>query len=366
MSIYAGTRGYLDGVPRRDVAPLRGGAARVVPHPPRRPARRIRSGAIGDEALRRGVKASPSSSADCEDGRSSEAQAARRAASSSTTWSHADDGPAGRGRSPRRPTEPWRAARSGSSAGGSSSVQSTKKITQAMELIAASRIVKAQQRVAAARPYSEQITEVIRNLAAGGAGVDHPLLRQRERRAPVGYVVLAADRGLAGGYNSTRHPRHRARDHGRPSRGPRLRARHDRQEGRRLLPVPPLRDRRALHRHHRQAHLRGRPPGRRARSPSAFESGDVDQVELVYTAVPVARHPARSCAARSCRSTTGRRAPRRPDGTARRRRRRPSYEFEPVGRGDPRPTAAPLRRGPAVRRAARGGRVRARQPASGP
>ena len=48
------------------------------------------------------------------------------------------------------------------------SVQSTKKITRAMELIAASRIVKAQQRVAAARPYSEQITEVIRNLAAAG------------------------------------------------------------------------------------------------------------------------------------------------------------------------------------------------------
>ena len=56
------------------------------------------------------------------------------------------------------------------------SVQSTKKITRAMELIAASRIVKAQQRVAAARPYSEQITEVIRNLAAAGAGFDHPLL----------------------------------------------------------------------------------------------------------------------------------------------------------------------------------------------
>ena len=50
------------------------------------------------------------------------------------------------------------------------SVQSTKKITRAMELIAASRIVKAQQRVAAARPYSEQITEVIRNLAKAGAG----------------------------------------------------------------------------------------------------------------------------------------------------------------------------------------------------
>ena len=49
-------------------------------------------------------------------------------------------------------------------------IQATKKITRAMELIAASRIVKAQQRVHAAVPYSEQITEVVRDLAAGGRG----------------------------------------------------------------------------------------------------------------------------------------------------------------------------------------------------
>ncbi|MEO7836527.1 MAG: F0F1 ATP synthase subunit gamma [Acidimicrobiales bacterium] len=84
------------------------------------------------------------------------------------------------------------------------SVQSTKKITKAMELIAASRIVKAQQRVAAARPYSEQITEVIRSLAAGGAELDHPLLRARpdDEITKVAFVVVTADRGLAGAYNS--------------------------------------------------------------------------------------------------------------------------------------------------------------------
>jgi len=81
------------------------------------------------------------------------------------------------------------------------SVQSTKKITGAMEMIAASRIVKAQQRVAAARPYSEQITEVLRQLAASGVGLDHPLLKEREVQT-VGYIVLAADRGLAGAYNT--------------------------------------------------------------------------------------------------------------------------------------------------------------------
>jgi F-type H+-transporting ATPase subunit gamma len=83
------------------------------------------------------------------------------------------------------------------------SVESTKKITRAMELISASRIVKAQQRVAAARPYSEQITEVIRNLAKAGAGKSHALLSERDTVNKVGFVVIAADRGLAGGYNST-------------------------------------------------------------------------------------------------------------------------------------------------------------------
>ena len=82
------------------------------------------------------------------------------------------------------------------------SVESSKKITRAMELIAASRIHKAQQRVAAARPYSEQITAVIRNLAAAGAGGGHALLTERESVRTVGFVVICADRGLAGGYNS--------------------------------------------------------------------------------------------------------------------------------------------------------------------
>ncbi len=82
------------------------------------------------------------------------------------------------------------------------SVQSTKKITKAMELISASRIAKAQERVAAARPYSERITDVIRNLAAAGAGGDSPLLNPRDEVTTVAYVVVAADRGLAGGYNS--------------------------------------------------------------------------------------------------------------------------------------------------------------------
>ncbi|HEY1117554.1 MAG TPA: F0F1 ATP synthase subunit gamma [Acidimicrobiales bacterium] len=82
------------------------------------------------------------------------------------------------------------------------SVQTTKKITKAMELIAASRIVKSQQRVLAARPYADQITEVIRNLAAAGAGGGAPLLAPREQVRTVATIVVGGDRGLSGAYNS--------------------------------------------------------------------------------------------------------------------------------------------------------------------
>jgi F-type H+-transporting ATPase subunit gamma len=82
------------------------------------------------------------------------------------------------------------------------SVQSTMKITRAMELIAASRIVRAQHRVAAARPYIEQLTEVIRNLSKAGAGLNQPLLVPKDEVRNVGFVVITADRGLAGGYNA--------------------------------------------------------------------------------------------------------------------------------------------------------------------
>ena len=83
------------------------------------------------------------------------------------------------------------------------SIQNTKKITRAMELIAATRVVKAQQAAKDARPYSEHITQVISDLAGGGTGIDHPLLRQSESVRKVGIVVLSSDRGLAGAYNSS-------------------------------------------------------------------------------------------------------------------------------------------------------------------
>ncbi len=83
------------------------------------------------------------------------------------------------------------------------SVQSTKKITRAMELIASSRIVRAQAAVKAAQPYSDGITSVVEHLAAAGAGGSSPLLTRRPEIRAVGTVVITADRGLCGAYNTS-------------------------------------------------------------------------------------------------------------------------------------------------------------------
>jgi F-type H+-transporting ATPase subunit gamma len=82
------------------------------------------------------------------------------------------------------------------------SVKSTQKITRAMELIASSRIIKAQRRVQAARPYAETMRELMGSVAKNASNIDHPLLKDREKGGTVGYIAITADRGLAGAYNS--------------------------------------------------------------------------------------------------------------------------------------------------------------------
>jgi F-type H+-transporting ATPase subunit gamma len=81
-------------------------------------------------------------------------------------------------------------------------VQSTKKITRAMELIAASRIVKAQQRIQAARPYAEAITGVVSTVASQSGSVVHPLTTPRENPSRAAVLLITSDRGLAGGYSA--------------------------------------------------------------------------------------------------------------------------------------------------------------------
>jgi F-type H+-transporting ATPase subunit gamma len=82
------------------------------------------------------------------------------------------------------------------------SVQSTMKITRAMELIAASRILKAQQRVLAARPYAEQLTSAMEDVARQTGALVHPLLEDRPDPEKAAVFVVTSDRGLAGAYNS--------------------------------------------------------------------------------------------------------------------------------------------------------------------
>ena len=81
------------------------------------------------------------------------------------------------------------------------SAGSIKKITKAQELIATSRIGRAQNRLQAARPYAFEITAMLTNLASEAA-LDHPLLVERDEPKRAGVLVVSSDRGLCGGYNS--------------------------------------------------------------------------------------------------------------------------------------------------------------------
>jgi F-type H+-transporting ATPase subunit gamma len=82
------------------------------------------------------------------------------------------------------------------------SVQSTQKITRAMELISSARIAKAQQRVEAARPYAEAMRRLMASVGRNAGNIDHPLLKGREDVKTIATIIVTSDRGLAGAYNS--------------------------------------------------------------------------------------------------------------------------------------------------------------------
>lgn len=80
------------------------------------------------------------------------------------------------------------------------SVQNTQKITKAMEMVAASKMRKSQERMAASRPYAETMRKVIGHIALGNLEYKHPYLDERDVKR-VGYLVVSTDRGLCGGLN---------------------------------------------------------------------------------------------------------------------------------------------------------------------
>jgi F-type H+-transporting ATPase subunit gamma len=81
-------------------------------------------------------------------------------------------------------------------------VQSIAKITRAQELIAASRIIKAQQRVRDAGPYARELTQAVEAVVSQSANIDHRLVREPENPQRAAILILSSDRGFAGGYNS--------------------------------------------------------------------------------------------------------------------------------------------------------------------
>ncbi|TPW09997.1 MAG: F-type H+-transporting ATPase subunit gamma, partial [Halothiobacillaceae bacterium] len=81
------------------------------------------------------------------------------------------------------------------------SIKSTQKITRAMEMVAASKMRKAQDRMQSSRPYSEKMRNVIGHLAHAHPEYKHPYMENRDVKR-VGYIVITSDRGLCGGLNS--------------------------------------------------------------------------------------------------------------------------------------------------------------------
>jgi F-type H+-transporting ATPase subunit gamma len=82
------------------------------------------------------------------------------------------------------------------------SVQNTRKVTRALEMVSASKIRKAQERMKASRPYARAMKQVIGHLAQANSEYQHPYLVQRESVKRVGYIIISSDRGLAGGLNN--------------------------------------------------------------------------------------------------------------------------------------------------------------------
>lgn len=81
------------------------------------------------------------------------------------------------------------------------SINNTQKITSAMEMVAASKMKKAQERMASSRPYADSIRKVIGHVAHANLEYKHPFLEEREAKR-VGYIVISTDRGLCGGLNT--------------------------------------------------------------------------------------------------------------------------------------------------------------------
>ena len=184
VAIYAGIHGYLDKVPVGAGAALPGGAARDAPRRGRASTRRsARRKDLSDETI----------------------------AKLDAALAEVRRGLQHRGRERARRLSRWR--RSRTTSGGSGPSRNTRKITRAIELVAAAKLRRAQARIEAMRPYADTMRELIAGVGrAAGSVRCLPLLQQRETTAATLIVPLTGDRGLAGAFNAQVHaPRVRAR-----------------------------------------------------------------------------------------------------------------------------------------------------------
>ena len=139
------------------------------------------------------------------------------------------------------------------------STESMKKITRAMELIAASRIIKAQQRAQAAAPYARELTRAV-SAVATFSNVDHALTIEPEDPKKAAVLIVTSDRGLAGAYSSSVLKEAERLVEKLKGEGKDGRPLHQRSQGRGLLQVPPARRRAGVDGLLRPADLRRRAP----------------------------------------------------------------------------------------------------------
>ncbi len=238
-------------------------------------------------------------------------------------------------------------------------IQSTQKITRAQELIAASRIVRAQGRVHAAQPYSDAITQVVTDLAAGGAG--SALLEPRAEVRRVAHIVVTGDRGLCGAYNSNvlRTAEHAIRDDLEAGRDYSLITVGRKAEG--YFRYRDYNIDAAFSGFSDAPSLRGREADRHRGHAGVRRRGDRPRRDHLHPLRVRRRAAGRAAHARAARARRGAR------GSGRRRRwwREGVVRVRAVARHHPRPAPAPLRGVTRVRRAAQRRGVGARVPSAG-
>ena len=199
------------------------------------------------------------------------------------------------------------------------SVKNIRKITRAMEMVAAARLRRAEQRIEALRPYADALRRMTRRASEAAANIPNmPILQEREDPKIVGILLVTGDRGLAGPFNSQimRAGNRRAADAARRGQGGALvRLRAPRRV---VAAVPRARDGRHLDRLHRPPRLRRRPhdrrrPGRRLRGRQGGPRGDhLQRLRLGghpggaprdAATAPAGRHPGRRRRGRRTRTS---------------------------------------------------------------